>query len=854
MPADSPRTPSQASTATNTPSSPRASPRPSHQADPRDIHAGIQRGPRPWELGTPLDFVPPPAISSEPPLPPALGFHPLRWGSFDSQPLPADDFWLPADAPTPRPPPRDHPFDPLDDALESQGFAPRASRPVARNATRDDFAEGSSGEAGGFGDVDERELGEDEAIHHSTSNSLASDGRGGRDQRQGSTSEMSVDEPRAALTTSGQQIELVEEATRLANAEIRRMRYPAYDVNGRRIGLEHTQLQPPPPPGNAGGSYYRARTHNYPGPNVNTSDLPHVMSLDMRISPAAIAPSGSAQSMFFRTHSRPDTLHPSSYLQGQFRTPLPPRNTSPPPPPPVPPIRDPTGILRLTAPRVASTSQTQSRPSAYPGTPQPTPSPLSPPTSTASVSDTQSVGRASEPPPSPSPAPEPIPAEALAGPSQNPRVPDFEVETPEIPDAGPALRELLGLDDDEEISLNALEEPPDGEKPTQSLPTLIKLAIYGSPHKRLTLQEIYTAIESRFQWYRENKDKAWKDSIRHNLSLNKCFRRVPRPISEPGKGYFWVVDYSQGEGNKRQRKRNKKKTKAELRALAERATRQGRSVSESSDDSGNTAEATPGPRRPTATRSSQASRSPTLDAMLPPPPPGSATRSPSAPRGGLPPELWPQKGNKRSLMHLLSTPRLDTTSMPPGTPGPSSARDSPSMIAARLDDAHIDPLLRDPAPEGGHVVGEGRLRHAARGRGPSPYSVLYAPPHPGHPAASPSTNWAPYGSPSPLQTTQPLPGRSVLAGNMLGLSGRGPTPGPSSSGTFSIPGPSDTPPARPPRASTSARARREEPQADGEGPRRSARVRAKRTDYRDSRGAVYADAGREPVSSSSEED
>ncbi|KAJ7809485.1 hypothetical protein B0H14DRAFT_2379709, partial [Mycena olivaceomarginata] len=40
---------------------------------------------------------------------------------------------------------------------------------------------------------------------------------------------------------------------------------------------------------------------------------------------------------------------------------------------------------------------------------------------------------------------------------------------------------------------------------------LIKLAIYGSPKKRLTLQEIYQELATRFQWFRENQhDQAWK--------------------------------------------------------------------------------------------------------------------------------------------------------------------------------------------------------------------------------------------------------------------------------------------------------------------------------------------------------
>ncbi|KAI0091232.1 hypothetical protein BDY19DRAFT_886731, partial [Irpex rosettiformis] len=117
---------------------------------------------------------------------------------------------------------------------------------------------------------------------------------------------------------------------------------------------------------------------------------------------------------------------------------------------------------------------------------------------------------------------------------------------------------MLGLGPEDEVSLNALADPPQGEKPNYPYPTLIKLAIHGSRNKRLTLQGIYHALEYRFEWYRENsEDTSWKNSIRHNLSLNKCFRRAPRPITEPGKGSFWTVDYSQGTGNKRERKRNK---------------------------------------------------------------------------------------------------------------------------------------------------------------------------------------------------------------------------------------------------------------------------------------------------------
>ncbi|KAI0288947.1 hypothetical protein BC826DRAFT_915146, partial [Russula brevipes] len=126
----------------------------------------------------------------------------------------------------------------------------------------------------------------------------------------------------------------------------------------------------------------------------------------------------------------------------------------------------------------------------------------------------------------------------------------------ELGDETVHLRALLGCPPGAPVGLDALADPPPGEKPNYPLPTLIKLAIYGSPRRRLTLQEIYQALEDRFEWFRERTDElSWKNSIRHNLSLRKCFLKVQRPITEPGKGSYWMIDLTQGEGNKRVRKR-----------------------------------------------------------------------------------------------------------------------------------------------------------------------------------------------------------------------------------------------------------------------------------------------------------
>jgi hypothetical protein len=73
------------------------------------------------------------------------------------------------------------------------------------------------------------------------------------------------------------------------------------------------------------------------------------------------------------------------------------------------------------------------------------------------------------------------------------------------------LHELLGLDPGVTISLDSLRDPPQGQKPEYTLPTLVKIAILSSPRQALSLQEIYEAIERRFEWFaRVENSKAWK--------------------------------------------------------------------------------------------------------------------------------------------------------------------------------------------------------------------------------------------------------------------------------------------------------------------------------------------------------
>ncbi|KAH0553260.1 hypothetical protein GP486_006590, partial [Trichoglossum hirsutum] len=135
-----------------------------------------------------------------------------------------------------------------------------------------------------------------------------------------------------------------------------------------------------------------------------------------------------------------------------------------------------------------------------------------------------------------------------------PAPPDYKrLSTPSSPQAGdskrskqsPAYNRGLLLETTENIDWS-LDSSKD-LKPPYSYATMIGQAILASDEEKLTLNMIYTWIQEKYAFYRHSTS-GWqvrmrevRNSIRHNLSLNKAFQKIPRRTDEPGKGMKWQI-------------------------------------------------------------------------------------------------------------------------------------------------------------------------------------------------------------------------------------------------------------------------------------------------------------------------
>ena len=76
------------------------------------------------------------------------------------------------------------------------------------------------------------------------------------------------------------------------------------------------------------------------------------------------------------------------------------------------------------------------------------------------------------------------------------------------------------------------------KKPPYSYAALIEMALSSSKSYTMNLRDIYSWVETNFEYFKTAKS-GWKNSIRHNLSLQKSFTRVDFAGSNSNQPSVW---------------------------------------------------------------------------------------------------------------------------------------------------------------------------------------------------------------------------------------------------------------------------------------------------------------------------
>uniref|UniRef100_A0A6V7KMQ6 Fork-head domain-containing protein n=1 Tax=Bracon brevicornis TaxID=1563983 RepID=A0A6V7KMQ6_9HYME len=140
--------------------------------------------------------------------------------------------------------------------------------------------------------------------------------------------------------------------------------------------------------------------------------------------------------------------------------------------------------------------------------------------------------------------------------------PGFPAPLPLYPAAAAAAAAAAGYPRGLALSMAFLhphhQRIPEEPKPQHSYIGLIAMAILSSPEKKLVLSDIYQHILQNYPYFR-SRGPGWRNSIRHNLSLNDCFVKSGR--SANGKGHYWAIhpanleDFRRGDFRRRKAQR-----------------------------------------------------------------------------------------------------------------------------------------------------------------------------------------------------------------------------------------------------------------------------------------------------------
>lgn len=155
---------------------------------------------------------------------------------------------------------------------------------------------------------------------------------------------------------------------------------------------------------------------------------------------------------------------------------------------------------------------------------------------------------------------------------ETPGRPGHVVVNVPIPPSGAGPRPppgpMLGLDGKIFIGPSPL-------KPDLTFASIIHRALKYLPRGRGTLGEVCNWVAGEWEWFRMNVDSGWPNSIRHNLSLNKAFLKVPRIAEDDpeSKGSVWIIDPHEGPLFEEKQRRDAVKMEGKAKNVHERRER-----------------------------------------------------------------------------------------------------------------------------------------------------------------------------------------------------------------------------------------------------------------------------------------